>query len=308
MLFEAFVLELARNGLPIAAIARLVGEHDTRLWRVLEHYVGEALGRMKLEGVTKIGMDETSRARGHNYLPLFVDLLLARVIFIALERDHETVTQFRDWLTQHGGDPEAVTDFSLDMSPAYIKGVAEAFPNAALTFDKFHVIALANAAIEQVRRQEQQTLPELKKTRWLWLRNARDLTEDQQARFTAVRALAKKTARAYRYREMLQHLYDLPDRTAAEAYFKRWFASAVRSRLVPVQRVARTLRDHLPGLLRWFESRVTNGLLEGFSSLVQAAKGAARGYRNPNYMATVIYMRLSKLDLRPHRVFPLPST
>lgn len=307
LLFEAFVLELARAGMPMAAVARLVGEHDTRLWRVVEHYVGEALGRMDLRGLTKVGVDESSRARGHNYLTLFADLVRSRVVFIALERDHGTVEQFRDWVVAHGGDPAAITDFSLDMSPAFIKGVSESFPNAAQTYDKFHVVKLANEAVEKVRREEQKKLPALKKTRWLWLRNASKLNDDQCSRLDAVRKLAKRTARAYRYRVELQGLYELPDQSAAKAYFKRWYAGAIRSRLAPVKKVARTLKDHLAGLLRWFDSRVTNGLLEGLSSLVQASKAAARGYRNPNYMATMIYLRLSKLDLRLPGGVPAPS-
>lgn len=297
LLFEAFVLELARAGMPVAGVARIVGEHDTTLWRIIEHHVADALQRQKLDGVTKVGVDETSRARGHNYLTLFADLALARVIFIALERDNETVKQFREWLTSHGGDPAAITDFSLDMSPAFIKGVEENFPKAELTFDKFHVIKLANEAVEKVRREEQKKLPELKRTRWLWLRNEKDLSDEQRSRLADVRVLAKRTARAYRYRLELQELYALPDHSTAEAYFQRWFAGAVRSRLAPIRQLARTLRDHIKGVLRWFESRVTNGLLEGLSSLVQASKAAARGYRNPNYMATMIYLRLSKLDI-----------
>ena len=73
---------------------------------------------------------------------------------------------------------------------------------------------------------------------------------------------------------------------------------AARDRLAPVRRVARTRNQHLRGLLRWFESRATNALLEGFSSLDQAAKGTVRGCRNPDDMATMIYLRVGELDRR----------
>jgi transposase len=296
LLMEALLLELVRSGMPVAAVARLAGEHDTRLWRLLQHYVGHALKNMKLDALTTVGLDETSRARGHRYLTLFVDLAGRRVVFIALDRDHETLAQFRDWIVAHGGDPNTVKELSLDMSPAYVKGAGIAFPEAELTFDKFHVVALANAAIDQVRRQEQLHVPELKKSRWLWLKN--ELTQEQRERFEAVRTQARRTARAYHYREMLQDLYRQPDEDAAQQFFTTWYRAAVRSRLAPVVRVARTLREHSRGVLRWFRSRITNGLLEGMSSLVQASKNAARGYRNADYMATIIYLRMGKLDLK----------
>jgi transposase len=171
-----------------------------------------------------------------------------------------------------------------------------------MTFDKFHVIALANEAVDQVRREEQNALPRgekrgLKDGRFLFLHNAQNLTEIQKERFAAVAAIAKKTARAWRYREQLQEMYRQPELQAARLWAKRWIAGAVRSRLKPIIRVARTVREHLDGILRWFDSKLTNALLEGFSSLVQSAKAAARGYRSAYYMSLVVYLRLGKLNL-----------
>lgn len=303
LLFEAFLLALVQNGMPVAAVARIVDEHDTRLWRMLKEYVELGLERLDLSGMTRLGVDETSRARGHNYLSLFVDPAKPRVADIELGRDAEVLAKFREKLIEHGGEPGKITDVTLDMSPAFIKGVRENFPNAKMTFDKFHVVALVNEAVDQVRREEQNALPKgekrgLKDGRFLFLRNAQDLTESQRERFVAVAAIAKKTARAWRYREQLQEMYRQEDSTGARAWAERWIKSAVRSRLAPIVRVARTLRTHLDGVLRWFDSRLTNALLEGFSSLVQSAKAAARGYRNPFYMSLVIYLRLGKLDLK----------
>jgi transposase len=302
LLFEAFVVSLVQNGMPVAAVARVVGEHDTRLWRVLEAYVELGLARLDLSGMTKLGVDETSRARGHNYLTLFVDPQKPRVVDIEVGRDATTLAKFRDKLVERGGDPEKISDVTLDMSPAFIKGVREYFPNARMTFDKFHVIALANEAVDQVRREEQNALPRgekrgLKDGRFLFLHNAQNLTEIQKERFAAVAAIAKKTARAWRYREQLQEMYRQPDLQAARLWAKRWIAGAVRSRLKPIIRVARTVREHIDGILRRFDSKLTNALLEGFSSLVQSAKAAARGYRSAYYMSLVVYLRLGKLNL-----------
>src|SRR5512136_111067 len=304
LLFEAMVVELARNGLTVAALARIVGEHDTRLWRVLDHYVDEARSRADFSGVQKVGVDETSRQKGHVYVTLFVDMDNAKVLFVTEGKDHETVGKFKQDLIAHGGSPGSVTDFSLDMSQAFIKGITQDFEQACLTFDKFHVIQLMNDALDEVRRKEQKTQPELKGTRYDWLRNEKDsdveAKADKRAPFDLLKDSTLKTARTYRIKTMLQELYN---QTAEDAslWFTRWYFWATHSRLEPVIRVAKTLKKHQAGLLRWFDSRLSNGLLEGINSLVQSAKARARGFRSARKMKTIIYLLLSKLD------FKLPS-
>jgi transposase len=304
LLFEAMVVELARNGLTVAALARIVGEHDTRLWRVLDHYVDEARSRADFSDVQKVGVDETSRQKGHVYVTLFADMDEAKVLFVTEGKDHETVGKFKQDLVAHGGTPGKVTDFSLDMSQAFIKGITQDFEQAFLTFDRFHVIQLMNDAIDEVRRKEQKTQPELKGTRYDWLRNDNDgnpkAKADERARFDLLKDSTLKTARAHRIKTMLQELYNQSPADAS-LWFTRWYFWATHSRLAPVIRVAKTLKKHQAGLLRWFDSRLSNGLLEGINSLVQAAKARARGFRSARKMKTIIYLLLSKLD------FKLPS-
>ena len=124
----------------------------------------------------------------------------------------------------------------------------------------------------------------------LFLRNEKNLSDEQREMLKAAHAVARKTSRAYRETCRSSFVNGTGGRGAS------------RCRLAPVRRVAATLKDHLAGLLRWFDSRVTNALIEGFSSLVQSAKAAARGYRSADYMATMIYLRLGKLDLRLPRL------
>ena len=299
LLFEAMVVELARNGLTVAALARIVGEHDTRLWRVLDHYVDEARSRADFSGVQKVGVDETSRQKGHVYVTLFADQEAAKVLFVTEGKDHETIAKFKADLLAHGGAPETLTDFSLDMSQAFIKGITEEFANASLTFDRFHVIQLMNDAVDEVRRKEQKTQPELKGTRYDWLRNATDLKggADARARFDVMKDSTLDTARAYRIKTMLQELYNQPA-DGSSLWFSRWYFWATHSRLPPVIRVAKTLKTHLAGVLRWFDSGLNNGLLEGINSLVQSAKARARGFRTARKMKTIIYLLLSKLDFQ----------
>lgn len=300
LLFEAYLLTLCKS-MPVAAVARLVGEHDTKLWRVLHHYVEAARAEADYAAVRRIGVDETSSRKGHRYLSLFVDLEEARVLFAADGRDGEAFRAFRDDLEAHGGQAERIRDLSMDMSPAYRKGAQEVFPDARLTFDKFHVVKLLNDALEQVRRAEQKTRPELKRTRYLWLRNPETLRAEEAALMAALRpeSVGLKTAQAYQLKLAFQEIWTLPTAAVARLYLERWLQQASASGLRPFVRLARTFRLQREGLLAYFDSRVTNGLLEGISSLVQAAKAKARGYRSSRNLKCIIYLLVGKLPLRP---------
>ncbi|HDH27651.1 MAG TPA: ISL3 family transposase, partial [Euryarchaeota archaeon] len=185
LLFEALIMTLVQD-LPVKALARLIGEHDTRIWRVLRHYIDEARSREDYQDVHRIGIDETARKRGHQYVSLFVDLDRSRVLFTTSGKDQSTVSAFADDFVVHGGDPNAVTDVCCDMSPAFIAGVEKDLPEAKITFDRFHVMKIIGDAVDKVRRAEQKDIKELKGSRYLWLRNPETLKTDQQERLTSL--------------------------------------------------------------------------------------------------------------------------
>jgi transposase len=285
------------------AIARLVREHDTKLWRVLEHYVDCAHDQLDLSDVTELGVDETSRAKGHDYVTLFVDMIKRRVAYVTEGKDHETVARFRVDLEQHGGSASNVREFSMDMSQAFIKGVQAQFPNASLTFDRYHVMELANDAVDEVRRQEQKTAPELTGTRMIWLKNKSNLDAMQLASFEQLRNSTLSTARAWRIKDTLRLLYDQPSEQA-EQYLKKWYFWATHSRIAPIVKLAKTIKAHWDGVLRWFESGLSQGLVEGINSLIQAAKARARGFRSVRKMVVTIYLVAGKLDSELAKLLP----
>ena len=297
LLFEALAMAMI-PAMPVNAAARLVGEHDTRLWRVVHHYVEEALENTNAADVTRVAIDETAARRGHDYITLFVDIDEARVVFATEGKDAATVVAFTADLTAHGGDPDQVSEVCIDMSPAFIKGVAESLPNAEVTFDKFHAVKIINEAVDEVRRAEQKAQSILKGTRYIWLRNPDNLSDRQRATLDALPTRTLKTARAYQIRLAFQDLYaeDSPD--SAAVYLKKWYFWATHSRLEPVIAAARTVKRHWDGILRWFHSKIANGLIEGINSLVQAAKAKARGYRSTRNLKAMVYLLAGKLDLR----------
>jgi transposase len=297
LLFEALVMTMV-SAMPVAAVARIVGEYDTRLWRVVHHYVDQARARIDASDVTRIAVDETAARRGHNYITLFADIDQARVLFATEGKGAETVAAFAGDLTAHGGDAEAIEEVCIDMSPAFIKGVAENLPNAAVTFDKFHAVKIVNDAVDQVRRGEQKHQNVLKGTRYIWLRNPDNLSERQRATLDSLPTQHLKTARAYQMRLAFQELYRQDSPQQAAQYLKRWYFWATHSRLSPMIDAAHSVKRHWDGILRWFDSKIANGLIEGINSLVQAAKAKARGYRSIRNLKAMVYLLAGKLDLR----------
>ena len=300
LLMEAFILVLVQGGMTAAQAARLVDEHDTRLWRVLQHYVEKARAEADLSEVTTIGVDETSRSKGHNYITVFMDLEedRRRVVFATEGKDADTVKQFREDLEAHGGKAEQVQEACLDMSAAFIRGLTEEFPKAELTFDNFHLMQLLTDAVDETRREEQRTHPELKGTRYVWLKNEWNHTEEQTKTFDRLRFSKLATVRATHIKSVFQDLFACNSVAEAEPLLKRWYLWATHSRIAPVIKAAKTIKKHWAGVLRWFISRISNGALEAINSLIQSAKAKARGFRNSRYLITMVYLIAGKLDFK----------
>jgi transposase len=297
LLFEALLMTMVPH-MPVAAAARLMDEHDTRLWRVIHHYVDQAVAMRDDGAVERIGVDETSSRRGHNYISIFVDLDVPRVLFATEGKDSSTVARFAEDLKAHDGDPASITEVCMDMSPAFIKGARESLPEASVTFDKFHVTKIIGDAVDKTRREERADHPELKGQRYALLRNPETMN-DEQLGFASDLLLRKtqlKTARAFHLKLVFQDFYHQP-RKHAETYLKKWCNWASRSRIQAMVDAARTIRNHWHGVLRWFTSKITNGLLEGINSLIQAAKAKARGYRTSRNLIAMVYLIAGKLEL-----------
>lgn len=292
--FDALIIKLAKD-MPMNAISRLLGEHDTRLWRILHHYVDNAIATQDLSYVTKISTDETSAKRGHNYITIFMDPEQKNVIYVTKGRDSSTWAECKKQLESHGGSAENITEVCMDMSAAFIKGAEENFPTSAITFDKFHVIQAANEAVDEVRRKERKSSAMLKDTRYLWLKNPENLTDSQKKTMAKLKDCDLDTAKAYRMRLILQEIYKYPPSIAPDV-LKDWIQWGLRCRLEPMAEVAKMLQKHYDGVIRWFKSKLNNGLLEGVNSLFQAAKRKARGYRSEKNIVAMVYLLAGKLN------------
>ena len=297
LLFEALLLQLCK-GMTIAEVGRLTKESDHKIWEMLDRYIKSGRNLSNYAAVQKIGVDETAIARGHSYITLFVDLILRTVLFVTEGRSNITIQSFVTDLTAHGGKAENIRETSSDLSPAFIKGITEQLPNAKMTFDKFHVMKLINHAVDQIRREEVKTQPILCKARYVVLKNQHNLTQTQQGKLQELQLskLNLKTMRAMHMRENFQTIYQAKTKTEFEIVLKKWYFWATHSRLPAMIDVAHTIHTHWEGILNWYDSRISNGILEGINSLVQAAKAKARGYRSFKNFSNIIYLLKGDLD------------
>ena len=304
LLFEALVLTLCRE-MPFATVARIVGLSWHRVHAICMHYVEQAVARMNLADVYAIAIDETSCRRGHDYLTLVADMTNKRVVFVTEGCDHKCVAQFKQHLEAHGGNRLAIESVSIDMSPAFIKGVEASFPLADITFDKFHVIAHASTAVDKMRRLEQKVDPDLKGMRWALLKGRDKLTTAQRADLDALvaHAATKRTARAWLYREQLRDILECKQINVMSTLLRQWCTNVMRSAVEPMKEVAAMIRNHFDGIVAWARTRQTNGFIEAINGLFQAAKRKARGFVRFSTMRTVLFLIAGKLDfsaLNPH--------
>jgi len=157
---------------------------------------------------------------------------------------------------------------------------------------------LLTDAVDQTRREEQKTHPELKGTRYVWLKNDWNRTGKQQATFDALRSGKLATVRATHIKSVFQDIFACDDPDEAEGLLKRWYFWATHSRIAPVIKAAKTIKEHWAGVLRWFTSRISNGVLEAINGLIQSAKAKARGFRNSRYLITMVYLIAAKLNFQ----------
>lgn len=304
LLFEALVLMLCQQ-MTFAAAARLVGESRHRVAALCERYVELALAQADFSAVRELAIDETSRARGHDYITLAADAVERRVLAVAEGRSAETVAALAGELASRGCAPEQVTSVSIDMSPAFIKGCADHLPNARITFDKFHVVWHASTAVDKMRRIEQRSDRSLKGMRWSLLKDRSRLTPDAAADLDALiaRMTTLRTARAWSYKEQLREILERKQINVVRAMLQHWCTCVMRSKVEPMKEVALMIRKHLEGIVAWAQTRQTNGFLEALNGLFQAAKRRARGFTRLSTIRTVIFLIAGKLDFRvinPH--------
>ena len=297
LLFEQTAMVLARE-MPVLTTARILEMSDKRLWRIIHHYVNQAMAKIDLSELKAFSLDETKSRRGHRYVTVFIDLDRKDkpVVFATPGKGKATLAAFKKFLSSHKGKAENVVEVVSDMSSAFISGIKTHFSNAELTVDWFHVVQLFSKAVDEVRRKEAKETSMPKATKWATLKAAESkLTENQINALAELDALDLQTAEAWRIKELLRWVRRAPSLRAAKCRLT-WFLNITKDLcngkkfLAPVRKALRTVEKHRESILARWISEHSNGRIEALNGIFQAAKARARGYRNDETFISIIYL------------------
>jgi transposase len=301
--FEALVIDWLLEA-SFAAAARQLRLSWDEVAGIQDRAVRRGLERRERKPPKRIGVDETSFQRRHEYVTTVNDLDAAVVLYVADDRKQESLDAFYEGL---GSEACAgLESVAMDMWAPYIAATRAHVPEAdgKIVFDKFHVAKHLGDAVDQVRRRENRELraegdDRLVATKYWWLQNPDRMSGRHWCEFAPLRTSRLRVARAWAIKEAALCLWGYVRRGWAERMWQRWYGWAIRSRLEPVKRVARMIQKHWQGVLNAATTDVTNALSEGLNSQIQWIKRKACGYRNRERFRNAIYFHLGGLDLYP---------
>jgi transposase len=306
MLFERLAIAWLKEATP-AAVARRLGLTWEEANGIVERAVRRGLARRSSVAGRRLGIDEHSYLKHFQFVTMVVDLDEQTVLHVADDRSAETLASYFESLSID--ERLAIEAIAMDMWDPYRRTVRDYVPDGDLkiVFDKFHVMRHVIEAMDQVRRREQRALRKrgdrrLTGTKFLWLKNQvgrHDFTAASRRQFRRLRESTLKSARAWAMKEAFRHIWDYRSIPAARAFFDRWQAWAVRSRLRPMIHVAGIIRRHLENILNYITHRITNAVTEGLNAKIQWIKYSSRGFRDRERFKRAIYFHCGGLDLDP---------
>ncbi len=291
----------------ISAVFRILGLSWTAIDGVMQRAVQRGLARRSTGSFTRVGVDETTYKKGHKYITVVSDSITGTVVYVGEGRTKQSLKRWYDECSPE--QMEQMESVSMDMWPAYINTTKECVPGAEakIAFDRFHVAKKVGEAVDQVRRQENRELKkedrdDLVGTKYDWLTNAENMSAQQKKRFRQLRTSSLKTARAWAIKELSQKLWHYVSPIWARKGWKRWLSWAMRCRLEPMKKVAKTVKEHLWEIINAIILKVSNGPAESINSRIKTVKIRSRGFRNVDRLMNAIYFYLGGLDLYPESV------
>jgi transposase len=295
--------------------ARRFGTSPHVVFSAVEAAVIWGRAHMNLDGIRSIGVDEIAWRIGQRYLTVVyqIDHHQKRLLWVAENRTAKAFEGFFDWLDErrpgeaHTDLPRsaAIAFVASDMWKAFLRVVRERASSAVHVLDRFHIAQMLSKAIDEVRREETRSLrdrglrPYLSKTRFILLKRAANLTSNQRATLADLMKVNLKSTRAYLLKERLLPFWSYKSPYWGGRYLDGWITEALRSRLEPVKRVARSLRNHRPLILNWLRARAQNafaaGATEGLNNKAKLSSKMAYGFRTRKHAEIALLHRLGSL-------------
>jgi transposase len=277
------------------------------VFRAVDHAVAWGLEHRSLDNIKSIGVDELSWKKGHKYLTVVyqIDLGCRRLLYVARNRTTKSFNGFFDML---GAERSKKLEFvASDMWKAFLKVVRTRCGQAVHVLDRFHVMQLLSKAIDETRRADVRALraagrsPVLTKTRWILLKRPKNLKRNERVQLGELVTKNLRSVRAYLLKEHFQHFWSYTSVWGGRRFLKEWTTMAMRSRIEPIKKFARTLRAHEPQLLNWFRARgvFAAGATEGFNNKARITTRKAYGFRNYEHVRIALYHGLGNLPEPP---------
>ena len=286
------------------AAADITGVTWERLGGIMNRAVARGLER-RGDAVPKIlGLDEKQVFSRHRYFTIVTDPLNHSVYDVITEG--RAMKDIKPWFEAYKDKLVNVEKATMDMSASYASLATLYMPNAEVCFDHYHIIAIMNKAVDDVRRaaqaaiQDKDARKEFFRSRMTFLYAEENLPDHLRFKFEKAMSISAPTAKAWHLKELLRGLWRVPlEEKALTDYFKKWFWRATHSRLEPIRKVAKTLQRHWAGILAAIMNGLSNSATEGLNSKIEVIKRSACGYRNKGNFRTAILFHCGKLDLMP---------
>ena len=285
--------------------ARSFGVSWDSVYRAVADMVAYGLAHRDLSGVEAIGVDEVAYAKGHKYLTLVyqLDSGCRRLLHVSRGRSLRSLLEFFRMLKKAKVDyARTIKYVCSDMWRAYLTVIARKLPNALHILDRYHIVANLSKALDQVRAREARELKAqgwdiLKRSRWLLLRRRKRLTGKQRFKLRQILKWDLRTVRAYILVEGLQAMWEYRSPQHAGKFLDAWCRQAMRSRLEPIKKVARSLREHRELILNWYRARkrYNAGIVEGLNLQVKLRFRKAFGFRTVEAAEIALYHQLGRL-------------
>jgi transposase len=304
-LTKAYMLYLARwaRRLSWKETAEAFRTSWDKVFDAVEHVVTFGLAHRILAPIDAIGVDEIQYSKGHKYLTLVyqIDPGMTRLLWIGRER---TIESFQGFFATIGDELASKIVFVCsDMWQPYLKVIREKCSQALHILDRFHIVAKMNLALDDVRAEESNRMrregrvPVLKKSRWLLLRREKNLKDEQRFRLRDLLRYNLKTVRAYLLKEAFQQLWDYNSPAWAGKFLDEWCRQTMRSRIEPLKKIARSLRQHRELILNYFRAQklLSSGVVEGLNNKAKVTMRKAYGFRTFRVLELALYHTLAKL-------------
>jgi transposase len=280
------------------SVSRYFGISWRAVGRIAGRVVAEALDGSRLDGLVFIGVDEINYGRPQKFLTCVVDHISGRTVWAAEGKSADTLGLFFAELGPERS--QAIEIVTMDMSAAYTKAVRDHAPQAEIVYDRFHVVQLLNAAVDEVRREAMRIADDeqkrsLKSTRWPLLKKPWNLTRRERQKLSDLQRNNRRIYRAYLLKESFQQIYDAPSVTQADDLFSEWYAWARRSCLEPFRKFAATIKSHWPAVRRFLEVKLTNAIVEGTNSKIRMISHRAFGFHSAAALIAMIYLNCSNI-------------